>query len=158
MHARLVARQRVEQRAPGNDRGLNMSMQELEDCVVDFGEVHRGQSFQAVWEDDQQWVAAVARRYAASTDRRHQLFLYFVEAKVERLELLDEVVPLTCGGSDAVGPRVAGASASERRRGQEGGSEAAGSSEESVAAQLASLKQRVDFLQATINALLTERL
>ena len=54
LHARLVARQRVEQRASGNERGRHRSMQQLEDCVVDVREVHRRQSFQAVWEDDQQ--------------------------------------------------------------------------------------------------------
>lgn len=64
-----------------------LSMAELEQLTVQFGEKHRNKTYQQVWKEDPQWLQFVASRYENSPKPAHVSLIYFIHLKVERAEL-----------------------------------------------------------------------
>lgn len=63
-----------------------LSMSELEQLTVQFGEKHRNKTFGQVWKEDPQWIQFFANKYEQSTKPVHVNLLYFIRRKVERAE------------------------------------------------------------------------
>lgn len=59
-----------------------MTLSELEEEIVLFGEKHKGKKFSEAWKD-QEWVGFMAARYSQSMNPQHQKFLKYVEMMVE---------------------------------------------------------------------------
>lgn len=72
-----------------------MSLLELEECKIDFGTKHAGDSYLSVWNQDQPWVMWLIQHYGNSKKPSHMKFLKFVEMKIERAELEGTAVPVT---------------------------------------------------------------
>lgn len=73
----------------------HMSIQELEECQIDFGSKHLGDSFLHVWTSDQPWVMWLIQHYGNSKKSSHQKFLQFAEMKIERAELEGAAIPIS---------------------------------------------------------------
>lgn len=64
----------------------HLSLQDLENEVVDFGKKNCGRSYQEVWSTDQEWVSFIADRYGKSHNMSHRKFLKYVELMVRQHE------------------------------------------------------------------------
>ena len=64
----------------------HLSIQDLENEMVDFGKKNCGRSYMEVWNTDQEWVAFMADRYSKSHNPAHRKFLRFVELMVQHHE------------------------------------------------------------------------
>ena len=85
---------------PGETPKFNfkhMSMKQLEDSVIDFGQAQLGLKYQEVWERHQDWVTWFTNKYEKSAKESHQRFLHFVQLKIERAELEGKNIPLNAG-------------------------------------------------------------
>ena len=63
------------------------SIIELGDTVVTWGTTHKGRRFQEVWCEHQSYVKWFLDHYSKSTKLDHQKFIFFIQLKIERLEL-----------------------------------------------------------------------
>jgi len=66
------------------------SIVELEDMTVTWGTTHRGCYFEQIWCEHQSYVKWFLEHYSKSTSLEHQKFLFFIQLKVERLQLETE--------------------------------------------------------------------
>ena len=82
--ARLKAVQAVQEQEVKNDLEY-LTLADLENEVVSFGEAHLGQTYTQAW-SDQEWVKFMTARYQKSTKESHMKFLRFVELKIEMME------------------------------------------------------------------------
>jgi len=73
----------------------HLTIDDLQDRVVDFGTKHKGHSFQHIWLEDQEWVKFMCSHYHKSQKSSHRLFLRYVELMVEQLENNGQVVEVT---------------------------------------------------------------
>eukprot|EP00435_Cladocopium_sp_Y103_P057212 s976_g19.t1 len=73
----------------------HLSMADLEETKLDFGQKHLGKTYAQVWEADQRWITWFCQHYEGSRKPAHQKFLHFVSLKVERAELTGETIPVT---------------------------------------------------------------
>lgn len=71
------------------------SMEQMDQMKVEFGTKHAGRTFLEVWNTDQQWVAWFLKHYHASTKGVHRLMIKYIELKIERAELENQVIPVT---------------------------------------------------------------
>ena len=77
----------------------HLSLQQLEETKVDFGQSHLGKKYKEMWQGHQDWVAWFTNRYEKSGKESHQKFLHYVQIKVERAELEGTTVPVCSGGT-----------------------------------------------------------
>lgn len=63
----------------------HLTLEDLENEVITFGDVHQGHTYTQAWAD-QEWVRFMTSRYRKSTKEAHMRFLRFVELKVEAME------------------------------------------------------------------------
>ena len=82
--ARLKAVQSMQEQEVRDDLS-HLTLQELENEVISFGEAHMGQTFAEAW-SDQEWVKFMTSRYRKSSKEAHMRFLRFVELKIEKME------------------------------------------------------------------------
>lgn len=85
---------------PGETPQFNfdhLSMKQLEDSVIDFGQAQLGLKYLEVWERHQDWVTWFINKYEKSAKESHQRFLHFVQLKIERAELAGKNIPLNAG-------------------------------------------------------------
>lgn len=85
---------------PGETPKFNfdhMSMKQLEDSVIDFGQAQLGLKYQEAWERHQDWVTWFINKYEKSAKESHQRFLHYVQLKIERAELDGTNIPLNAG-------------------------------------------------------------
>ena len=71
-----------------------MSMEEMDQMKVEFGTKHAGRTFLEVWSLDQAWVMWFLKHYQTSTKGVHRTFIRYIELKIERAELEDQVIPV----------------------------------------------------------------
>ena len=53
---------------------------------ISFGKTHQGKSFNHMWTREQPWVLWFTQHFSKSRKPEHQLFLHYVNLKVERCE------------------------------------------------------------------------
>ena len=70
------------------------TMEELGAMVIDFGNTHKGRSFQHMWEMEQEWVLWFVQHYSKSTKLNHRLVRKYIELKVELSETWNHKVPV----------------------------------------------------------------
>eukprot|EP00435_Cladocopium_sp_Y103_P072470 s855_g40.t1 len=75
----------------------HLSMMDLEETVIDFGNTHRGRKYIEMWNDHQDWIAWFTARFEKSGKESHQKLLHFIQLKVERAELTGEGVQMHSG-------------------------------------------------------------
>jgi hypothetical protein len=63
----------------------HLTLPELENEVISFGEAHMGHTFSQAWAD-QEWVKFMTTRYRKSSKESHMRFLKYVELKIEAAE------------------------------------------------------------------------
>ena len=80
----------------------HLSLQQLEETQIDFGQSHVGKKYQEMWQSHQDWVAWFTNRYEKSGKKSHQKFLHYVQIKVEKAELEGTTVPVRSGGTSTV--------------------------------------------------------
>lgn len=87
---------RVQERVTtnaGNRRLQDISLDEMDNFVVMFGERHRNRRFIEVWESDQNWINFVVKRYESSEKPAHKELMHYINLKVERAELSQTPLP-----------------------------------------------------------------
>ena len=89
---------RVDRVLQGNPEGIQefqkLSLAEMSETRVTFGKTHVGKTYEEVWQSEKGWVKWFCKVYGDSGKEEHKKFLIFVERKVERLELENELAPL----------------------------------------------------------------
>ena len=83
----------------------HLSLTDLEQEKVSFGQKHLGHTFSQAWED-QQWINFMVSKYAESKVMSHRRLIRFVELRVEAHEAAQAVIP-------ALPPKQSQASAAE---------------------------------------------
>eukprot|EP00435_Cladocopium_sp_Y103_P033798 s1269_g8.t1 len=73
----------------------HLSLGQLRETKICFGQTHRGKSFLHMWQCEQGWITWFVQRFSQSTKAEHLIFLRYVELEIERTELSGERVPLT---------------------------------------------------------------
>ena len=71
----------------------HLSLTDLEQLKVSFGQKHLGHTFSQAWED-QQWINFMVSKYAESKVMSHRRLIRFVELKVEAHEAVQAVIPV----------------------------------------------------------------
>lgn len=71
----------------------HLSLTDLEQEKVSFGQKHLGHTFSQAWED-QQWINFMVSKYAESKVMSHRRLIRFVELKVEAHEAAQAVIPV----------------------------------------------------------------
>lgn len=71
----------------------HLSMEALEESIVDFGNTHKGRSFLEMWNDHQDWILWFTQHYENSAKPSHQKMVHFIKLKLERAEMEGEHVP-----------------------------------------------------------------
>jgi len=77
-----------------------MSLLEMEQLEINFGNTHKGKTFIHMWEMEQGWVTWFVAHYQNSTNLKHRRFLSFVTSMVERAELSGKKVAVTPSEKD----------------------------------------------------------
>ena len=72
-----------------------ITIEDLQDRVIDFGTKHKGQSYQKVWSEAQESVKFMCSHYHKSPKASHRLFLRYVELMIEHLEATGQVIQVT---------------------------------------------------------------
>lgn len=80
--------------APDHFLGHDMSLMQLRELKVNWGNVGKGKTFQQMWEGDQHWVYWTVCHLKSPTHQQ-KLFLTFVENMVDRLEASGTKVTVT---------------------------------------------------------------
>lgn len=77
----------LQQQDSGDLKDIShLSLTDLQDQKVQFGQKHLGRPFHQVWEEDQEWIAFIASKYAESTKMQHRLLIRYITLKVEQHE------------------------------------------------------------------------
>ena len=71
----------------------HLSLTDLEQEKVSFGQKHLGHTFSQAWED-QQWINFMVSKYAESKVMSHRRLIRLVELKVEAHEAAQAVIPV----------------------------------------------------------------
>ena len=71
------------------------SLEQMDQMKVEFGTKHAGRTYLEIWNTDQQWVMWFLKHYHASTKGVHRLLIKYIELKIERAELENQVIPVT---------------------------------------------------------------
>ena len=75
----------------------HLTLEELQNEVVTFGQKHTGSTFEDTW-TDQEWVHFMINRYSKSQKESHKRYLKYVELKIESLEQSQMVIPRSSQG------------------------------------------------------------
>ena len=65
----------------------HLSLSQLGETTVDFGQTHIGKKYSEMWKHHQDWILWFTGRYEKSGKENHQKFLYYTQLMVERAEL-----------------------------------------------------------------------
>ena len=86
--------QKVQQSSPVQEFDFShLSMDQLETSTIKFGKTHVGKTFNHMWTQEQGWVLWFTQRFSQSSKYDHQMFLFYVDKKVERCELTGIAMP-----------------------------------------------------------------
>ena len=77
----------------------HLSLSQLEETKVDFGQAHLGRTYREMWLNHQEWLLWFAGRYEKSGKESHQKILHYVQLMVERAELAGTRIPVHKGGA-----------------------------------------------------------
>lgn len=80
-------RVRKQQQEQGMEEFMLLSMDEMEQCKVNFGQAQKGKSYKEVWDTDRSWRRFIINKYGESPVVEHKKIIYFFQLKIERLEL-----------------------------------------------------------------------
>lgn len=72
-----------------------LSLEEMDQMKIAFGRQQLGKPFKEVWDREQAWVTWFTQHYENSQKYEHQIFLHYIETKVERAELTQQAIPVT---------------------------------------------------------------
>lgn len=75
----------------------HLSLAQLEETKVDFGQTHNGKTYREMWQNHQDWILWFTGRYEKSGKESHQKMLHFIQLMIERAELTGTSVPMTKG-------------------------------------------------------------
>lgn len=70
------------------------TMEELGKMTIDFGNTHKGRTYQHMWEMEQGWVLWFCQHYSKSTKLNHRLVLKYIEMQIELAETWNHQVPV----------------------------------------------------------------
>ena len=77
----------LQERDSGELKDIShLTLKDLQDQKVQFGEKHLGRPFHQVWEEDQEWISFIASKYADSTKMSHRLIVRYITLRVEQHE------------------------------------------------------------------------
>ena len=79
-----------------------LSAVEMGETCLAFGKAHAGRRFSEIWELEQGWVNWFVKTYSNSSKIEHRKMLIYVERKVEEIEHLNQMEPLTNPSSQAI--------------------------------------------------------
>ena len=96
----------------------HLSMKDLEETKVDFGQTHRGKTYLEMWNRHQDWICWFLNRFEKSGKENHQRLIHFIELKIERAELMGEGVPQHAGPKETYLQPKMKAKASSRKKPQ----------------------------------------
>jgi len=82
----------------------HLSLSQLEETKVDFGQAHLGRTYREMWLNHQEWLLWFAGRYEKSGKESHQKILHYVQLMVERAELAGTRIPVHKGVPSSVTP------------------------------------------------------
>lgn len=77
----------------------HLSLSQLEETKIDFGQTHVGKKYAEMWKNHQDWILWFTGRYEKSGKENHQKFLYYTQLMVERAELEGSKVTVNKGPS-----------------------------------------------------------
>jgi hypothetical protein len=75
----------------------HLSLNQLEETRVDFGQAHSGKTYREMWVNHQDWILWFTGRYEKSGKESHQKMLYYIQLMIEKAEMNGTNVPLTKG-------------------------------------------------------------
>ena len=75
----------------------HLSLSQLEETKVDFGQAHVGRTYREMWLNHQEWLLWFAGRYEKSGKESHQKILHYVQLMVERAEVSGTRIPVHKG-------------------------------------------------------------
>lgn len=73
----------------------HLSMEQLEECVIDFGEAQKGKTYAEVWANSQDWVLWFTQHYEKSNKPSHQQFIHYVNVMVGQTEMNEGYIPIS---------------------------------------------------------------
>jgi hypothetical protein len=73
----------------------SLSLEEMDRMTIAFGRQQLGKPFKEVWDREQPWVTWFTQHYENSQKYEHQIFLHYIETRVERAELTQQAIPVT---------------------------------------------------------------
>eukprot|EP00435_Cladocopium_sp_Y103_P054909 s628_g18.t1 len=75
----------------------HLSMAQLEETKVDFGQAHVGRTYKEMWVGHQDWITWFVGRFEKSGKKSHQRLIHYVKLMIERAELTGTQVPVNKG-------------------------------------------------------------
>ena len=72
-----------------------LSLEEMDQMKIAFGHQQLGKPFKEVWDREQSWVTWFTQHYENSQKYEHQIFLHYIEKRVERAEVTQQAIPVT---------------------------------------------------------------
>ena len=75
----------------------HLSLKDLEESTIDFGQTHRGKTYLEMWNRHQDWIGWFVNHYEKSGKENHQKVIHFIQMKIERAELTGEGIPQHAG-------------------------------------------------------------
>eukprot|EP00435_Cladocopium_sp_Y103_P071080 s884_g36.t1 len=75
----------------------HLSMAQLEETKVDFGQAHVGRTYKEMWVGHQDWITWFVGRFEKSGKESHQRLIHYVKLMIERAELTGTQVPVNKG-------------------------------------------------------------
>ncbi|CAL1155270.1 unnamed protein product [Cladocopium goreaui] len=80
----------------------HLSLSQLEETKVDFGQAHVGRTYREMWLNHQEWLLWFAGRYEKSGKESHQKILHYVQLMVERADVSGTRIPVHKGVPSSV--------------------------------------------------------
>ena len=75
----------------------DMSLEELGQTIVKFGNTHNGKTLNHLWTNNQDWIQWMVDRYSQSPKQDHRLLMMFIEKKITEAEGNQVSIPLSRG-------------------------------------------------------------
>ena len=75
----------------------HLSLKDLEESTIDFGQTHRGKTYLEMWNRHQDWIGMFVNHSQKSGKENHQKVIHFIQLKIERAELTGEGIPQHAG-------------------------------------------------------------
>ena len=77
------------------DQARLLQVVQMDLMKIEFGRQQLGKTFKEVWDREQPWVTWFTQHYENSQKYEHQIFLHYIETKVERAGLTQQAIPVT---------------------------------------------------------------